>query len=282
MLLDVKIKNFGGTLPQVSEAAVAAFKQHGKGRLADLTRYLKGKENLLDAATIEEHLFKVEDADVFLAHAHRDHDQVVRLAVALQDLGLKVFVDSCVWGDAYTLLSAVDEMYSVDTSKTNTYFYSKVTRTAANVYMILNVALQRMIDRCELFLFLETDASTITLQDYADKAEYVGSPWVFSELAFASTVARRPRSIAVEQLMEVVGNTEDATLEPLVRFQMPPSSHTLEWAELHRVIRTQLNLKAINGKDKLRSLDAIYKPLKLSKAEQRLLVGGLSDAVPVR
>ena len=29
MLLDVKIKNFGGTLPQVSEDAVAAFKQHG-------------------------------------------------------------------------------------------------------------------------------------------------------------------------------------------------------------------------------------------------------------
>lgn len=155
MLLDVKIKNFGGTLPQVSEDAVAAFKRHGKDRLADLTRYLKGKENLLDAATIEEHLFKVEDADVFLSHAHRDHDQVVRLAVALQDLGLKVFVDSCVWGDAYRLLNAVDEMYSVDTSKTNTYFYGKVTRTAANVYMILNVALQRMIDRCELFLFLK-------------------------------------------------------------------------------------------------------------------------------
>lgn len=79
-----------------------------------------------------------------------------------------------------------------------------------------------------------------------------------------------------------MGRTEDAALKPLVRFQMPPSSHTLEWAELHRVIRTQLNLKAINGKDKLRSLDAIYDQLKLSKAEHRLLDGDLSDAVPVR
>ncbi len=122
----------------------------------------------MDAATIEEHLFKVEDADVFLSHAHRDHDQVVRLAVAL------------------------------------------------------------------------------------------------------------------EQLKEIVGKTEDAALKPLVRFQMPPSSHTLEWAELHRVIREQLDLKRIQGKDTLRSLDAIYKPLKLSKAEQRLLAGDLSDAVPVR
>lgn len=278
MLLDVKINNFGGSLPTVKDEDVQAFKRRNEDRRADLTAYLTGKTNLLDASLIEQHLFPLEQVDVFLSHSHQDHDKVVRLAVALEDLGLKVFVDSCVWGDAYTLLKDVDDMHSVNTSEANTYFYSKVTRTTANVYMILNVALQRMIDRCELFLFLASDASTLTMEQYVDGPEYVGSPWVFSELAFASTVARRARAQpSMENLFEVVGKTEDAALPPIVRYEMPPSSHAMDWSQLQDVMRTQARLQTSRGKDKLAVLDAVYHRLDLSAMEKKLIDGTLSD-----
>jgi hypothetical protein len=37
--------------------------------------------------------------------------------------------------------------------------------------------------------------------------------------------------------------TADAALPPIVRYQMLPSTHEMEWADMHKVMRMQANLQ---------------------------------------
>lgn len=269
MLLDVKIKNFASPPMTVDAAAVADFRMRSIKPLIDLGSYLKGKDNLLDAETVQQHLFPTVKADVFLSHASGDSQQVMQLAVMLERLGLKVFVDSCVWGNVYDLLEEVDDEFSIKDWTPRLYHYRKVTRTTANVYMILNAALQRMIDGCELFLYLDTDA--VRIKDYMNNSDYIGSPWVFSELMFARTVARRPRPRpALEALKErtALAKTHDG----IARFRAPESSHELEWKVLERAIADNTGLPTSSRWfDHAPFLDHLYRKLPLSDHERYLL-----------
>ncbi|WP_313247090.1 hypothetical protein [Stenotrophomonas rhizophila] len=104
MHLDARITNFDALGIHADRSAIDTFKSRSKHRLVKIKEYILNDENLIDADAIAKDLFPTEKADVFLSHTHQDHDAVVALAVQLQNLGLKVFVDSCVWGDVYTLL----------------------------------------------------------------------------------------------------------------------------------------------------------------------------------
>jgi len=254
---------------------VAAFKARGKDRLVDLTAYLAAEDSILDAASIEEHLFPVTGSDIFLSHAHADEEKVIRLAVALERCGVNVFVDSCVWGDVYKLLKAVDDERSVKKDDKNTYHYHKAIRTSANVYMILNVALQRMIDQSELFLFLATDG--VKMKDYVDAEgkQYLGSPWIFAELEYARTVRRRARPSVVPALEgrgTALAKTEDSALKPFVRYEIPALSHAMEWSTVCDVMNQASLAPLLNdGKDNTRFLDRLYARLELRPAERELL-----------
>jgi len=203
MLMDVRITDFDELRLRVTQDELDAYKARNTPELDDITDYLSGKDNLLDADAIAARLFAVEKADVFLSHAHRDHDAVVALAVTLEKLGLNVFVDACVWGDVYALLLKVDQARAELPLQPGLFDYTRATRNAANMYMILNVALQRMIDQSELLLFLDSNA--VRVQDYVEGEAYIGSPWIFAELMFAQMVARRPRltGTGIENLREV-------------------------------------------------------------------------------
>lgn len=276
MLLDLKIKNFATPPMAVDAAAIAAFRQRSLKPLMDLGAYLKGKDSLLDAETVQQELFPTVKADVFLSHASGDSQQVMQLAVLLENLGLKVFVDSCVWGNVYELLEEVDDQFSIKDRQPRLYHYHKVTRTSANVYMILNAALQRMIDGCELFLYL--DSAAVRIQDYVDSSDYIGSPWVFSELMFARTVARRPRPRprpALEALTQdkALARTQDS----IARFRAPASSHTLEWKVLQRAISDNTGLPtSARWQEHSPFLDHLYGKLTLTDHERYLL--GWQDA----
>lgn len=58
----------------------------------------------LKASEIEEDWFPSFKADVFLSHSHKDEKDVIAFAGLLSDIGLKVFIDSCVWGYRRLLL----------------------------------------------------------------------------------------------------------------------------------------------------------------------------------
>lgn len=63
----------------------------------------------------------------FLSHSHADEKDVIKLAAKIElHTGLSVFVDSCVWANAYSLLQKIDDKYCYQ-SATQTYSYQNAT-----------------------------------------------------------------------------------------------------------------------------------------------------------
>lgn len=188
MYLSLEIKDFDQLNIDVAQFKKDRFKKNNKALLNGLHEYILNKDNILSATKIQEHLFPEIEADIFLSHAHTDEDQVISLAVYLEDMGFKVFVDSCVWGNAFELLKEIDEKHCKFEGG-NTYNYQKRNFSTATVYMILNAALHRMIENSELFIFLGTENS-LTIEDSIENQYYLRSPWIFSELTFVNQVVR--------------------------------------------------------------------------------------------
>lgn len=181
------------------------FKGQAKGRYDDLSSYLIGvieNKEVIDAQKIADHIFPAHEADVFLSHAHADEDKAIELAVSLQAKGLKVFVDSCVWGYFHNLLDDLNEVYAqpVRAGGQTIYNYRKATDLTAGVHMMLTGALHAMIKRSELFIFLNTDNS-VPLEAY-QSFDRTFSPWIYSELQFSfhveNDIPKRRFRIATE------------------------------------------------------------------------------------
>lgn len=203
MYKSLQIKDFDFSTAFIPKQAITDYKNRGKALLKPLKKYLldKSDSNIFSADKIQEQLFAETEADIFLSHAHADEDDVIRLAVYLEKHGVKVFVDSCVWGSVFELLQTIDETYSK--IEENLYSYKSCLSTSANVYMILNTALHKMIDRAELFLFLGTESSVTVSDTMVGRNESVRSPWIYSELMFANQVRRiKKREIVSESLSE--------------------------------------------------------------------------------
>lgn len=154
-----------------------------------LEKYLLSNGRL-SGERIEQDWFPEIHADVFLSHSHRDEDLVFALAGWLQEeMGLRAFVDSGVWGYANDLLQQVDDAYC-KTEDGAYYSYPKRNISTSHVHMMLSVALTKMIDRCECFMLVKTPESV----KFSKAVEEVGeektlSPWIYAELE-ASRVIR--------------------------------------------------------------------------------------------
>lgn len=164
------------------------FQSQAKGRYNHLSSYLIGvieNKEVIDAQKIADHIFPTHAADVFLSHSHADKDKAIELAVSLQAKGLKVFVDSCVWGYFHDLLDDLNNIYAqpVRTDYRTTYNYRKVTDLTAAVHMMLTGALHTMIKRSEMFIFLNT-GNSVPLEAY-QSFDRTFSPWIYSELQFS-------------------------------------------------------------------------------------------------
>jgi len=192
MYLSLEINDFSYSKLKIDDSKIAEFKKKNNSILYDLERYLLNKDNIFNATEIQKHLFPETTAEIFLSHAHADEDKVIALAVYLKELGFNVFVDSFVWGSAFDLLKKIDEKHckyrDPDTGK-EIYSYKNRNFSTANIYMILNAALHRMIERSELFIFLGTENS-LTIEDSIENQKKLISPWIFSELTFVNQVRR--------------------------------------------------------------------------------------------
>ncbi|MGR6005670.1 hypothetical protein ACT7CR_06905 [Bacillus paranthracis] len=59
----------------------------------------------IDGTRLQEDWFPQLETDIFLSHSHGDKNKAIALAGWLNDtFGLRVFIDSCVWGYADNLL----------------------------------------------------------------------------------------------------------------------------------------------------------------------------------
>lgn len=164
---------------------IAAYKVRAKGRIDRLAHYIVGNYKglrVLDAEQISAELFPTAKYDVFLSHSHADQGKAIDLALALEKKGLKVFVDSCVWGYFSDLISAIS---IGEAGLFTTVTVERKLQIAADVHMMLVGALHRMIWQAEAFVFLNTEKS-IPLT-YQSKSRTL-SPWLFTELQFSVQV----------------------------------------------------------------------------------------------
>lgn len=186
--------------------------------------------------------------------------------MSLEEIGLKSFVDSCVWGHADELLRKVDDKFCIPKGW-STYSYPLRNRTTANIHMILNSALHRMIDRSELFVFLDSKNS-VRIDEYVNNTEHLSSPWIYSELMFAGHVRRTPR-----KKMRI--SNESATFDSVVAKSQREVEFVFPVPELNKALDFNLFLKWLNSALKetnqseylngLQHLDDLYRLLSVDE-----------------
>lgn len=208
MFLSIEVTDFHNFQPEpICSDDVKKYKAKENKALDDLASYLIVGSNTLDGDEIQNHLFPEKDVDVFLSHSHADEDEVIKLAIMLERQGLSVFIDSCVWGNAFDLLKVIDDEYCYNTT-TGNYGYIQRNYSTSHAYMMLNTALHRMIDSCEVFLFLGTPNS-VSINESIGSTEVedsVKSPWILSELALIQHIRRK--SAFKDRLKSLTENLE--------------------------------------------------------------------------
>jgi hypothetical protein len=265
MLLKLRVRNFNGAGLKVDAPAVAVLQERCHATWRAVAAYLMDSGTVLDAESVQQVVAPACQPDVFLSHGRGDREQVLQLAVMLEQLGLTVFVDSCLWLNAYTVQQELDESLSArrNSPGTHHFHYHRVVRTSASLHMVFNAALQRLIDGCELFLHLEGEAKA--LRTCVEDGRHAGAPWVLSELMFARHLPRRGRP---RLTLEALKSEADEG----VAFGAPEAAHALEWEVLERAIADTTGFPTTSyAHDHPVFLDHLYGKLPLSEQERRLL-----------
>lgn len=265
MFIDLTINNVYPTFCFSSDE-INAYRARKGDLLINLEKYLLDGRNILDADKIQESVFPQQDIDVFISHSHADEDEAIRIALSMEKIGLTAFVDSCVWGHADELLRKIDDKFCIPKGWSN-YSYSLRNRTTSNVHLILNAALQQMIERSELFMCLGTQ-SAIKIDDYMSGEGRLSSPWIFSELTFAKSVKRSQRRIFQQnnESFEKM-RSESSTPEFGFSFSLPKLKHEIGFRDFNDWLDQGKSVDAgvagrISG---LTHLDRLYSKLGLGQ-----------------
>ena len=257
---------FVGFNTHITEQGIfSSFEEHGMGLFNNQKEIVKSELNgyvlndgALDASRIEEDWFPSIEADVFISHSHRDQELAIGLAGWLHEIfGITSFIDSCVWGYADNLLKKIDEIYCVNKRKQDgsidTYDYNKRNQSTAHVHMILNTALQKMIDKAECLMFLNTPNS---LMIDVGAGQATGSPWIYSELTFSRLCQKKKLSEYRQELMH--GAIHEFAQQLKVKYNVSLTHLVdLKYSDLHRI---WLNSKQKRPHD---ALDDLYSNLDL-------------------
>lgn len=152
-----------------------------------LEEYVR-KDELIDFTDIQSDWFPTVEADIFISHSHKDIKIINALVGWLHTkFKVSVFVDSYIWGYSNELLKELDNKYCRHTNG-ESYDYDKRNFSTAHVHMMLANSLNKMIDKSECVIFLETDNS-ISLNNSIETG--TSSAWIYSELIATTLIATR-------------------------------------------------------------------------------------------
>ncbi|MBO3376876.1 hypothetical protein P6O24_00525 [Clostridium perfringens] len=153
---------------------------------SSLESYLR-EDNSIDFTKLQDDWFPTVDSDIFISHSHADIKVVNALAGwFFKKFNVNVFVDSYIWGYCNELLREIDEKHCKHENGSS-FDYDKRNFSTAQVHMILSNALNKMIDKTECVIFLETDNS---LSVNTDIEKGTSSAWIYSELITTSIIRR--------------------------------------------------------------------------------------------
>lgn len=143
------------------------------------------KNGHIDGTALKNNWFKGVEANVFLSHSHQDEYDVIAFAGWLYEkFGLKVFIDSCVWGYCDELLQEIDNKYC-KINGTESYYYSSRNITTSHVHTMLAASLSEMLDQTECLIFFNTPNSIVLENDVKDRTY---SQWLYYELSMAHLI----------------------------------------------------------------------------------------------
>lgn len=187
----------------------------------------------IDVESLQEEWFPTEKYDIFLSHSHGDIDEIEALAGYLtQEKGLKVFVDSIIWGYYHELLEDLNKKYNWNKG-TKTYNHSGAKWCCSNVTMILNSALQEVIDKSEVLFFYNTPNSITHDYNNKDRTE---SPWIFSEIETSRIIRKN-----IPQRMEAFCESAGRKFSDAYNMKKAKFSYWLNHNHLTKINKYQFN-----------------------------------------
>jgi len=186
MYIGFELNLLGTSFSDYYESGKRLFDRDKTSIKLELDKYLLPNGSL-DGSKMQENWFPQIEANIFISHSHLDEILAISLAGWLHTkFGLKVFIDSCVWGYANTLIKSIDNEYCWNPSR-ETYNYEKRNNSTSHVHIMLSTALNMMIDKTECIFFLNTPNS-ITPNDVVTRTK---SPWIYSEIATTKLIQKK-------------------------------------------------------------------------------------------
>jgi hypothetical protein len=156
------------------------------------------KDEIIDGSATQKEWFPQIECDIFLSHSHKDLEKAKHFAGWIENkFGLKVFIDSIIWGNVNDLLREIDNEYCYDKAK-KTYSYEKRNITTSHAHMMLINAISEMMDKTECLMFFET-INSISIKKAIHETE---SPWIYSEI-FLSKILRQNKNFSRQKTINL-------------------------------------------------------------------------------
>ena len=211
-----RLKNFLEEFEKNDKSSYDMYLKKGKDiykdkeQIKNVLREFLNYEGELEGNKIIEEWFTNGKYDIFLSHSHKDKELVIAIAGMLNEkFGLKVFIDSQVWGYIYDLQKEIDDEYCKNEGKENSYSYDKRNVSTSHVHLMLSNALRKMIDSCNFFFFLDSQNSLKYVNINSEDATF--SPWINLEIEITNTI-RIKKIEEVKFFHENYVGNEDSTL----------------------------------------------------------------------
>lgn len=152
-------------------------------------------DNTIDGTKIQDEWFPQIEADIFISHSHADEKLACIVAGWIYDtFGLTCFIDSNVWGYSEELLELMNSKFSdkrEDGKGGHLYRHDSCIQVSAHVNMMLSIALQKMIDKVEAVILINTDNSIQVNNGKKMNSTY--SPFIYAEIICTEIIRRKPR-----------------------------------------------------------------------------------------
>lgn len=198
----------------------------------------------IDAKSLQENIFPIKPADIFISHSHKDENIVHNLKSWLKEkLKLTSFLDSDVWGSADAILKQIDNSgfvshYGNDKGGT-TYSYEDRNLTTSYVHVMLCNAIMQAFDACKFVFFINTPNSINAKASVEDKE--TNSPWIFYELGVLKYI--RKKEVNLNKSFSL---NEQKSLEKFINFP------TFDLTNLSKLTYEELN--SLNNTDAVSEL----------------------------
>lgn len=164
-------------------------------RTLDYNKKLKSVivDEKIDAEALQDEIFPVQSADVFISHSHGDEGLAIRLKNWLKrKWDMDSFLDGEIWRSADDILKVIDKK-SCWKDDRGVYDYNERNLTTSYVHVMLCNAIMQAMNSCDFVFFLNTPSSIDPYSAWEKPKTY--SPWLYYELSVLKYIQKEPARI---------------------------------------------------------------------------------------